>query len=82
MAWERFYLALDLDVEVPYPTDHKTHYDEGQPVLVNTGGALYAAIRDRLRPEDGHDKIGQAAVVLREAGDVPRPSGRARGLSS
>ena len=83
MAWQRFILALDLDVEQPYPGGHKRHYDEGQPVLVNTEGALYPLIRDRLRAEDARfDRVGQAAVQLRETGDVPaRPGGHAAGLS-
>jgi hypothetical protein len=52
-------------------------------VLVNTEGALYVLIRDRLRAEDGRwDQPGRAAVQLREDGDVPpRPSGRAAGLA-
>ena len=52
-------------------------------MLVNTAGRLYPLIRDRLRDEDGRwDKAGQAAVQLREWGDVPpRPGGRAAGLS-
>jgi hypothetical protein len=83
MSWQRFVLALDLDVEQPYPGGHKRHFDEGQPVLVNTEGRLYTLIRDRLRAEDGRfDRVGQAAVQLREWDDVPpRPGGRAAGLS-
>ena len=83
-TWERFVLALDLDVEQPYPSGHKQHHAEGQHVLVNTEGALYPVIRDRLRAEDGHwDRVGQAAVQLRADGDAPPPpGGHARGLQN
>ena len=83
VTWQRFVLALDLDVEQPYPGGNKQHHDEGQAVLVNTEGALYPLIRDRLRAEDGRfDQLGRAAVQLRENGDVlPSPGGRAAGLS-
>jgi hypothetical protein len=53
-------------------------------VLVNTEGALYPVLRDRLRAEDGRwDQPGRAAVQLREWGHVPpQPGGRAAGLSA
>jgi hypothetical protein len=71
MAWERFVLAIGLDVEQPYPGGHRAHYDEGEPVLVNTEGALYPLIRDKLRDEDPRwDQRGRA-VQLREWGDSP-----------
>lgn len=81
--WQRFVLCLPLDVEQPYPGGHRQHYAEGDPVLVNTEGRLYPLIRDRLRDEDGRwDKVGQAAVQLREWDDVPPPpGGHAAGLS-
>jgi hypothetical protein len=83
MAWQRFVLCLDLDVEQPYPGGAKQHHAEGEPVLVNTEGRLYVLIRDRLRAEDGRwDQVGRAAVQLRETGDLPpRPAGHAAGLA-
>lgn len=65
MSWQRFYLTIGLDIEQPYPGGHKTHYDQDQPVLVDTEGSLYPLIRDRLRAEDGYDQPGRAAVLLR-----------------
>jgi hypothetical protein len=83
MAWERFVLATGLDVEQPYPGGARAHHDEGQPVLVNTGGTLYPLIRDKLRPEDGRDQTGRAAAQLREQSGAPPPQSRAaRGLAN
>ena len=79
---ERFVLAESLSVDQPYPGGQKVHFAKGQPVAVNTEGALYELIRDRLRAEDGRDQAGQAAVMPREWADVPsRLSARERGLS-
>lgn len=76
MAYERFILAEDADVDMPAG---KRHLEAGTPVAFGARGMEYARLKDKLRPEDPErDRPGQAAVVLDR---VPYlPGGHARGL--
>lgn len=79
---ERVTEARQIERGAALPGRHKTHYDEVQPVLVDTEGRIYPLIRDRLRAEDARwDQRGRAAVQLQSWGDAPPRRARGRAVS-